>query len=364
MAEIKKIAIIAPPFTTVPPVGHGGTERIIDLKIKELTKRGYEVDVFGCGDFKISGNFRQIFPETISNMKFDPDLVEASRPIRLETAYLTAVMEILSQEDGKYDVIFNHTRGGYLFVPLFEKLKTPMITTFHLPLFKELNSALKNLKKPNFISISNAQRKNAPDLKYLATIYNGVDLNEFSFNKNPEEYLLFVGALGKHKGIHLAIEIAKNSDKILKIAGGKKREPFFSQEIQPQVDNKQIILIGEVDGKEKINLYQNAKALLFPVLIDESFGLVMIEAMACGTPVIAFDKGAVREVIEDSITGFICPSGDVSCMIKAVKKINEMPEEEYHQMRQNCRKHIEENFTVEKMVDEYLLAYNQIGNNL
>lgn len=353
MADIKKIAIIAPPFTTVPPIGHGGTEKIIDLKIKELIKRGYEVDVFGCGNFRTEANFRQIYPKAISEMEFDKDLVEASRPIRLELAYLTAVMEILSQEDGKYDVIFNHARGGYSFIPLFEKLKTPMLTTFHLPLFEELNLALKNLDKPNFISISDNQRENAPDLKYLATIYNGVDTKEYSFNEKPEDYLLFIGALGKHKGVHIAVEITKETSKKLKIAGGKKREPFFSDTIQPQIDNDKIVFVGEVDGEEKIKLYQNAKAVIFPVLIDEAFGLIIIEAMACGTPVIAFDRGAIKEIINDK-TGFVCPSEDKNAMKAAVEKLYNMPNSEYEKMRFACRKHIEDNFTIGKMVDKYI----------
>lgn len=266
-----KIALIAPPFTTIPPKGHGGTERIVYEKAEELTRRGHNVDVFGCGKAKISGNFRQIFSHTISEMNFDPDLVEASRPLRIEMAYLSKVMDILNKEDGRYDVIFNHARGGYLFVSLFEKLNTPLITTFHLPLFRELNDALKNLAHPNFISISDSQRQNAPDLKYLATVYNGVDLDKFQFNQHPEEYLLFVGALGKHKGLHLAIELAKKTNHTLKIIGGKKREPYFSEIIRPQIDNQQIIYLGEIDGQEKIELYQYAKALIFPILIDEAF---------------------------------------------------------------------------------------------
>ena len=350
---MKKIAIIAPPFTTVPPVGHGGTERIIFEKSEELVRRGFDVDVFGCGNFKISGNFRQIFPKTINEMKFDPDIVEASRPLRIETAYLTAVMEILSAEDDKYDVIFNHARGGYLFIPLFEKLKTPIISTFHLPLFEELNIALKNLKKPNFISISDSQRQNAPDLKYLMTIYNGVNLNQFTYNEKPKDYLLFIGALGKHKGLDTAIEVAKKTGQILKIIGGKKREPFFSEKIAPQIDNKQIILMGEIDGPEKIKLYQNAHTLLFPVQIDEAFGLVMIEAMACGTPVVAFDKGAVEEVVVDGKTGFICPSGDLACLQKSVAKVRQID-------RRNCRRLVEEKFTIQIMVDNYLKAYELV----
>lgn len=359
--EIKKIAIIAPPFTTIPPTGHGGTERIIYWTEEELVKRGYDVDVFGCGKFNIHANFRQIFKQTIDEMKLDPDLTEASRPLRLENAYLTAVMQILSDEDGKYDVIFNHARSGYLFIPLFEKLITPLITTFHLPLFDELNDSLKDLNEPNFISISDAQRKNAPDLKYLATIYNGVRLDNFPFFQKNQDYLLYVGALGEHKGLHIAIEVAKKTNNVLKIVGGKKREPFFSQEIKPLIDNKQIILVGEIDGKEKIDLYKNAKALLFPIFIDEAFGLVMIEAMACGTPVVAFDRGAVREVIKDGETGFICPVGDLEALTKAVNKIYQMStEEEYQKMRENCRRHVEENFTVEKMVGNYLKVAQEL----
>jgi len=214
----------------------------------------------------------------------------------------------------------------------------------HLPIFKEVADVLACYKKPNVITISNNQRKNFKNVNYLDTVYNGINLSEFKFCEKPKNYFLFMGALGEHKNPKEAILAAKKAKVKLILAGGKKREPYFSKEIKPLIDNKQIKYIGEVSDKKRIDLCKYAKGFIFPIKWQEPFGLVMAEAMACGTPVIAYPNGAVNEVVKNKKTGFIVKN--VAGIVKAIKNIDKIE-------RKECRKYVEENFTVEKMVDDY-----------
>ena len=340
-----KIAVVAPPFTVVPPKGQGGTERIIYQMIEEFKKRKHSVTLFGAGRCKTSAKFVQVFQKTISERKIDTTYIEASRNLRLETVYIANVMEEILKREKDFDIVFNHMRGGYLFLPLSKFLKIPIVSILHLPIFEELGKLLSHYKNPNIITISNNQRKPAPKVNYLATVYNGVDLNEFEFCDKPKDYFLFVSAIGEHKNPKEAILAAKRTNSKLILAGRKKREPYFSKEIKPLIDGKQIKYIGEVSGEKRIDLYKNAKALLFPIKWPEPFGLVMIEAMACGTPVIGFENASVPEVVENEKTGFVVNSS-VKGLIQGIKKINSIK-------RKDCRASVEEKFSLEKMIDGY-----------
>ncbi len=344
MVKKPKIAIIVPPFTTVPPSGQGGTERIADEMIEGFVKKGYKVTLFGAGRYKGSASFIQIFKKTISERKIDTTYIEASRPLRIESAYTARVMKEIIKREGEFDVIFNHARGGYLFIPLSLFLKIPIVSIIHLPIFKEVADILASYKKPNVITISNNQRKGFANINYLGTIYNGINLSEFEFCEKPKDYFLFMGALGEHKNPKDAILAAKKAKVKLVLASGKKREPYFSKEIKPLIDGERIKYIGEVMDKKRINLYKYAKGFLFPIKWQEPFGLVMIEAMACGVPVIAYPNGAVSEVVKNKKTGFIVKNVDE--MVKAIKNIDEID-------RKRCRERVEKYFSVEKMVDEY-----------
>lgn len=344
-----KIAVLIPPFTQLPAIGQGGTERIAEGMVNELLARGHEVTLFGAGNCQTKAQFVQIFPKTIMNQGVDLSKVEASRPLRMETAYITKIMKYLSDHDGEYDVVFNHMRGGYLVMPLAEKLKTPIISTLHLPLFDDLVDALSQFENPNIVSISNSQRKAAGGrVNFLGTAYNGLDLKEFVFNQKPNDYFLFVGAMSEHKSPHLAIKAAKIAGAKLILAGGKIREPYFTEKILSQVDGNQIKYVGEVKGIERINLFREAKGLLFPVTWLEAFGLVAIEAMACGTPVIAFNAAAMPEIIDNGKDGFLVSNeGEMAEKIKVIDKID----------RALCRSKVEEKFTYQKMVDSYLSLF-------
>ena len=339
-----KIAIIVPPFTTVPPPRQGGTERIAHEMIQGFVKRGHKVTLFGAGKYSGSARFIQIFKKTISERKIDTTYIESSRPLRIESAYVAMVMKEIIKRKGEFDVIFNHVRGGYLFLPLSLFIKTPIVSILHLPIFKEAADVLASYKKPNVITISNSQRKSFPNINYLGTVYNGVNLSEFKFCQKPKDYFLFMGALGEHKNPKDAILAAKKAKVELILAGGKKREPYFSKEILPLIDGKQIKYVGEVSSKKRVELLKYAKGLIFPIRWQEPFGLVMIEAMASGTPVIAYPNGAVREVIAHNKTGFVVK--DVKAIVDAIKKIHTIK-------RINCRKRVEQRFSTKKMVDDY-----------
>jgi len=347
-----KIAVLIPPFTTLPAKGQGGTERVAEGMINELVKRGHDVTLFGAGDCQPRCKFHQVFKKTITDEKFDSAEIESSRPLRIETAYITKVMKYLSDHDGEFDVVFNHLRGGYLLLPLFEKLRTPVISVFHLPLFEEIILALEDFENPLVTSISNSQRKPAGDrINFLATVYNGLELSEFEFNSNPDDYFVFIGAMGEHKAPHLAIEAAKKAGTNLKLIGGKTREPYFSEIVKPQLDGTQIQYLGEIDSPTRNELLKNAKGFLFPINWEEPFGLVVIEAMACGAVPIVFDHGAMREIIDDGIDGFIV--SDVDQMSQRIREIRSID-------RKKCREKVEQKFTYEKMVDGYMQAYGKI----
>ncbi len=343
MRKKLKIAIIAPPFATIPPKGQGGTERIAYQMTEGLSEKNHAVTLFGAGKYKGKADYVQIFKKTISERKNDNSLIESSRALRIETAYIAKVMgEIAKRKD--FDVIFNHCRGGYLFLPLAEYIEKPIITILHLPLFKESAEVFSAYKKPNLVTISDSQRKGFSNINYLATVYNGVPLSEFKFQEKPSDYFLFMGALGEHKNPKEAILASKKAGVKLIIAGGKKREPYFSEEIKPLIDNKQIRYVGSVSGKKRTDLFRQAKGFLFPIKWEEPFGLVMAEAMACGTPVIAYPKGAVREVVENKKTGFIVRNaGEMAKAIKDIDKID----------RKKCRERVEKYFSTEKMVEDY-----------
>ena len=344
MNKKPSIAIVAPPFTTIPPSGQGGTERIAHEMVEGFHKKGYRVTLFGAGKYKGSAKFIQIFRKTITERKIDTTYIESSRILRLESAYAAQVMKEIIRKEGEFDVIFNHARGGYLFLPLSLFLKTPIISILHLPIFKEVADVLSSYKKPNTVTISNNQRKGFSNINYLATIYNGVNLKEFPFSPKSKDYFLFMGAIGEHKNPLDAILAVKKAGAKLIIAGGKKREPYFSKEIKPLIDGKQIKYAGEVVGKKRTDLLGYAKAFIFPIKWQEPFGLVMIEAMASGTPVIAYPAGAVPEVVEHNKTGFIVRN--VAEMAKAMKDIERIE-------RKKCRERVEKHFTIEKMVDGY-----------
>lgn len=347
-----RILILGSVVLPIPPPAQGGTELIAYHQAKGLAEKGHDVILVGAkgtlANFAgtkvkvIEVGEGDLVSGTALEQKFDPEKTEASRKLRLESVYLARVSQILIDQAGSYDLILNNIRGEAVFLPIAKILNKPFINVMHLNLFPELADLFADYKTP-VITISDFQRKGFENLNYLATVYNGVDISKFSFNDKPLDYLLMVGSIGRHKNQGAAIRVAKKLGMSLVLAGKVNDKEYF-EELKNDIDGREVKWVGELGFEEKLKLYQGAKAFIFPILWDEPFGLVMIEALSCGTPVVAFRKGSTSEVLLDSKTGFVVDNEHE--MIRAVGEIGSIS-------RQDCRKRIEENFTVEKMIDSY-----------
>jgi len=353
-----KIAQIAPPWISVPPKKYGGTELIISHLTEELIRRGHQVTLFASGDSVTTAKLFSVYRKA---------LFEKGIPWN-DTFHFLFYASTVFEKIKNFDIIHNHFNYWGLAFSRFTKI--PMVTTYHGDFATaEKNPArfqiLKKFKKNAFVSISNSQRKfTKANLNFIATVYNGIDLKKFKFNNKSQNYLVWLGQITEKKGIIEAIKAARKARIILKIAGGVDKNHlldvgFYERKVKPLIDGKQIKYLGEVGSFKKNILLRNALALINPVKWNEPFGLVMIEAMACGTPVIAFNQGSVPELVKNDQTGFIVSQFNkkrkinIEGLVEAIKKINQID-------RRECRKRVEENFTVEKMVDGYEKLYYEI----
>jgi glycosyltransferase involved in cell wall biosynthesis len=265
----------------------------------------------------------------------------------------------------KLDILHDHL--GPWSLTLYGKLKIPILHTLHVP-FQEREDRIFVYKKlkAKLVSISFAQRKPAPNLNYIANIYNGIDISKFSFNKKPKNYFIWVGELSKRKGILEVIEIAKRAKINLYIAGripsSKQTEDyqFFKKFVEKRLNKGRIKYLGELSQRQLSFYYRNAIAFLYPLQWEEPFGLAMVEAMACGTPVIAFERGSVPEVVKDKLTGFVIKpfkkgKQNFEDFIFAIENISNIK-------RENCREWVEKNFTKERMAKEYERVYYKVLN--
>ncbi|KKS97685.1 MAG: group 1 glycosyl transferase [Candidatus Gottesmanbacteria bacterium GW2011_GWA2_43_14] len=345
-----KIALLAPPYLSVPPKAYGGTEKIVSLLSDGLVDRGHDVTLFATGDSLTRAKLVSIFPEELGNS----GLIKGS-----------ALMPMLHfrecfRRSGEFEIIHNHAQ--YLPMFLSEYSQTPVVHTMHGSFYphevpEDKRKILKTFKGQPFISISDNQRKGLPELNFVATVYNGLDLDEYTYIEKPRgKYLLWVGRITEKKGPTEAIDTANKLGMPLVIAAALDPvdRPYFEKEIKPKVDGKKISFVGELSQTTLDDLYGNAYCTLFPISWHEPFGLVMIESMACGTPVVGFDIGSVAEVIADGKTGFVInPESGVEGMIHAVREIERI-------QRGDCRTHVVEKFSKEVMVEAYISAYAKI----
>lgn len=352
-----RIGQISPINLPVPPKKYGGTEKIIYSLCEGLKKRGHNVFLFGSKDSKVSCNLEPVIKKSLWLMK-----------AKDASPYYAYYMTYLAKRAKELNLDILHDHLGPWALTLYSQLNIPIIHTLHVPFrgkgriwaYKKLNAKL--------VSISLTQRKPAPDLNYAANIYNGIDIKDYIFNAKPKDYYLWIGELSPRKGILEVIEIAKMAKIKLVLAGRipppqqAKDYKFFKKHIEKQLNKRNITYLGEETEKELIKLYKNASAFLFPLQWEEPFGLIMIEAMACGTPVIAFRRGAVPEIIKHKETGFVIKPWtknkevNYKDFIAAIKNIDGIS-------REKCRKSVEENFTQEKMVSEYEKLYYEILEN-
>lgn len=337
-----KIAQVAPIFESVPPKGYGGTERVISYLTEELVGRGHDVTLFASGDSVTAAKLISTTPQSIRPGPKDWSWM----------AYYTMQMDMVLQLTDSFDIIHFHT--DYLHYPLAKRLRTPHVTTLHgrqdLP---ELAPLYRHFADMPLISISNSQRKPLLGVNWIATVHHGLPADLYSFYPTPSEYFLFLGRISPEKRVDRAIEIAERCGIPLYIAAkiDKMEEDYFNESVQDLFCKPCVTYVGEVGDKEKRELLQHAKALLFPVDWPEPFGLAMIEAFSCGTPVIAYAQGAIPEVLEDGVTGFVVTNQEEA--VQAAMRIGELD-------RKTCRAAFERRFTVSIMANNYLRVYDRL----
>jgi glycosyltransferase involved in cell wall biosynthesis len=340
--EQLRIAVVSPVWFPVPPSGYGGIEWIVSLLADGLADAGHDVTLFASGDSKTKAKLRYVYE------------VAPSQWIGRSHWELNHAMACYTNAD-EWDVINDHT--GMTGVALSGLVDTPVVHTVHGPLvgepgemYQQLAGLVPNL---NLISLSLNQRKPRPDLPWLANCPNALDLSAYPCKPHRGDYLLFIGRMSPDKGCHRAIAVAMELELPLKIAGkmqeAKERE-YFEEFVEPHLGVRGIEYLGEVHHGTKVELLQDARATLFPIEWEEPFGLVMIESMACGTPVIATRWGAVPEVIEDGRTGIVVDS--YRQMAAALERADALDPLE-------CRAYVEERFSPERMVDDYVRAYRE-----
>lgn len=343
-----RIAILAPFEEQVPPQKYGGTELIVYYLCQILPQRGHKVYLFASGDSGTRSQLIPIFPRAIRKEKIAQEM-----KFREALKYLGVGKLVEELRKIKVDIIHNHL--GWRFLPFASFFKCPVLTTLHDPPdISYQKFVYRKFKNYPFVSISKSQRKLLPSLNYAANVYNGIDLKKLIFKEKPEDgYLSFLGRMSPEKGPFEAIQIAKKSGRKLKMAAkiDLVDKKYFEAKIKPLIDGKQIEFMGEIGPKEKNDFLRDSSALLAPLQWEEPFGLFMVEAMACGTPVIAFKRGSAQEIVEHGKTGFVVE--DVKEAVEAVKKIGQIE-------RLACRERVEKNFTAEKMVDNYEKVYSRI----
>lgn len=342
-----KIAMLAPLEETVPPKKYGGTELVVSNLTEQLVQMGHDVTLLASGDSITSAKLEPIFEKSLRS---DPEVNQFD--LRDTYKFIGVGRAVSYLQKNKFDIIHNHI--GWRVLAFNNLFNAPSITTLHGPLDILYQQKVYGFyKNANYVSISRSQRKPMPDLNFVATVYNGINISTFKFFPSHKDYFAFLGRMSPEKGPVQAIQIAKKAGiKLImaaKIDAADKK--YFKAEVEPLIDNKQIKFIGEVGHAGKLELLGNAKALLAPIQWEEPFGLFFIEAMACGTPVITMNRGSVPELIVDNKTGFICKNEDQAAeKIKIIDTID----------RKTCFDHVNKNFSSQRMAEGYLAAYKKI----
>jgi glycosyltransferase involved in cell wall biosynthesis len=337
-----KIAQVSPLAERVPPIGYGGTERIVAFLSDELIKKGHEVTLFASGDSLTRG---RLVAASERALRSDPAIEDA-------LAHDVLQLEQVLREKDKFDIIHFHT--GYLHFPVFRRQNIRHVTTFHGRLdIPDLDQLFSEFAGIPVVSISKSQREPFPSMNWQGTVYHGIPLDLYRPGEGKGGYLAFLGRISPEKRVDRAIQIARRVNMKIKIAA--KIDPvdrqYMEREIRPLLNDGLVEFVGEFDRKEKEKFLGEAYALLFPIDWPEPFGLVMIESMACGTPVIAYRAGSVPEVIDIGVTGFIVD--DIEESVNALGKIGQLD-------RARCRAVFEQRFSSERMASDYLKIYEQL----
>jgi len=347
-----RIAQVAPLYESVPPKLYGGTERVVSYLTEELVRLGHDVTLFASGDSETKA---RLVPACDRALWRDPQCRETlPQHVRL--------MELVFREARKFDVI--HFHCDYLQFPHLRRHTTPGVTTLHGRVnLHDLKSVFDEFAETPLVSISDNQRRPLPEANWQATVYHGLPRDLHTFRPRGGDYLLFVGRISPEKRLDRAIEIARQTGRTLKVAAKIYDEDraYYQNSIEPLMrDSKSFVeFVGEVGGKDKDELMGNAHALLFPIDWPEPFGLVMIESLACGTPVIAWDNGSVPEVLSHGETGFVVDT--IEGAVKAVASVGSLS-------RYACRLAFEQRFDATRMAKDYVQVYTRLnrgaGRNL
>lgn len=339
-----RIAQVAPIIESVPPEKYGGTERVVHALTEELVRMGHDVTLFASGDSQTSAKLVSVYPKAL-------------RTVKLKNLYGANSWSLLNiglayKMQDQFDIIHDH--NNYLSLPAANISTTPVILTIHGAFNPSVKDIFEQLNNVNIVTISKSQSQPLPNLNYIGNVYHGLDMEDYPFSDQDEGYLLFVGRISIEKGVHHIIDVSQRLNLPLIIAAKlnswKTDMQYFEEYIEPHLNDK-IRWVGEVTESERNKLMSKALCFLNPVTWREPFGLTVIEAMACGCPVIAFSNGSMPEIIKDGKTGFLVE--DVRGMVKAVKKINKID-------RSYCRKFALRKFSAKKMAQQYVEIYKKI----
>jgi glycosyltransferase involved in cell wall biosynthesis len=332
-----RIGLLAPIAWRTPPRHYGPWERVASLLAEGLVERAHDVTLFATGDSQTRAKLHAVCPRGYEE--------DRSLDAKVwESLHIAAAFEHAQD----FDLIHNN----FDFLPLTYSglVPTPVVTTIHgfsspqiLPVYRRYN------EHGYYVSISNADRE--PSLNYVATVYHGIDIQNFIFRPASGDYLAFLGRIHPDKGTKEAIEIARRAGRRLIIAGIIQDQAYFENEIEPHIDGDAVEYVGSVGPAERDSLLGEASALLHPILFDEPFGLSVIEAMACGTPVIAFSRGSMPELVRDGENGFLVQN--IEEAVSAVKRLPGI-------RREDCRRFVEEGFSAARMVDDYVTVYERV----
>jgi glycosyltransferase involved in cell wall biosynthesis len=341
VADQLRVGMLAPIAWRVPPAHYGPWERVVSILTEGLVARGVDVTLYATADSTTGARLKSVAPRGYAE---DPSLdVKVYEGLHIASAFEHAAV-------GAFDILHNH----FDFLPLtYSRLvATPLVTTVHgfsseriVPVYRAYQDTT------HLVAISAADRR--PDLRYAATIHHGIPLDEFALRTTPGEYLLFFGRIHPDKGAREAIEVARRTGRRLILAGILQDVEYFRSEIEPLVDGRQVVYVGTVGPALRDALLGGALALLHLIQFDEPFGLSVVESMATGTPVIAFRRGSMPELIDDGVSGQLIAPNDLEAASEAVQHIGQLD-------RAAVRAHVEKNFSAERMVDDYLNLYRQL----
>ena len=340
-----RILQLAPLWETVPPPAYGGTEVVVSVLVEELVRRGHEVTLWASGDSRTSAELASIYHRSLRTAT---DLADPGSYALMHAA--------LSLRDAdSYDIVHNHI--GETVMAMSHLIDTPMLTTMHCLITPD-SKFIWDHYDGWYNTISHSEKLLMPPVansKYCGVVHNAIDVASFPYSERKDDYLLFLSRISPDKAPHLAIEVAKRVGRRMIIAGKVDPNPidmaYFDETLKPLIDGKSVQFLGEADVRMKKELYEKAYALILPLRWEEPFGLVMAEAMACGTPVVAFRRGAASEIIVDGETGYLVD--DVDEMVEATLKVDRIDP-------RRCRRHVEANFSPEHMADGYMRIYQQI----